>query len=85
MIKSTIKIDGMMCSMCEAHMNDTVRKLYPDCKVSSSHKRKETVIISDKNLDEEKLKKAISDTGYTFMGMTTEQYEKRGLFSKLFS
>ena len=26
MIKTTLKIDGMMCGMCEAHMNDVIRK-----------------------------------------------------------
>ena len=26
MVKTTLKIDGMMCSMCEAHMNDLVRQ-----------------------------------------------------------
>ena len=26
MIKTTLKIDGMMCGMCEAHMNDLIRK-----------------------------------------------------------
>ncbi len=65
-------------------MNDTVRKLYPNCKVSSSHKKNETVVISERNLDEAKLKKAVSDTGYTFVGMTVEPYEKKSLFSKLF-
>ncbi len=30
MVKTTLKIDGMMCSMCEAHMNDLVRQ---NCKV----------------------------------------------------
>ena len=26
MTKTTVKVDGMMCGMCEAHMNDLVRK-----------------------------------------------------------
>ena len=26
MIKTTLKIDGMMCGMCESHMNDVIRK-----------------------------------------------------------
>jgi len=26
----TLKIDGMMCSMCEAHVNDVVRKVVGD-------------------------------------------------------
>jgi ATP-binding cassette subfamily B protein len=29
MIKTTLKIDGMMCSMCEAHINDVIRKTVP--------------------------------------------------------
>ena len=26
MIKTVLKVNGMMCGMCEAHMNDLVRK-----------------------------------------------------------
>ena len=26
MIRTTVKVDGMMCGMCEAHVNDLVRK-----------------------------------------------------------
>ena len=26
MYKTTVKIDGMVCAMCEAHVNDAVRK-----------------------------------------------------------
>ena len=38
MIKTTLKIEGMMCSMCEAHINDVIRKAVPGAKkVSSSH------------------------------------------------
>ena len=28
MYKVLLKIDGMSCSMCEAHMNDTIRSRY---------------------------------------------------------
>lgn len=27
MEKITVKIDGMMCGMCESHMNDTFRRI----------------------------------------------------------
>lgn len=30
MVKTVLKIDGMMCSMCESHMNDLIRN---HCKV----------------------------------------------------
>ena len=45
MIKTTLKIDGMMCGMCEAHINDTLRRLFTVKKVSSSHKKGECVIL----------------------------------------
>ena len=40
MYKTTLKIDGMMCSMCEAHINDVIRKNMKEAKkVSSSHSK----------------------------------------------
>lgn len=37
MTQITIKIDGMMCGMCESHVNDAVRRAFPVKKVTSSH------------------------------------------------
>ena len=34
MIRTTLKIDGMSCSMCEAHINDVIRKTVPGAKKS---------------------------------------------------
>ncbi len=83
MNKITIKIDGMMCGMCEAHINDTVRKALPDAKkVSSSHKKGESTFLLDGNADEAALKAAINETGYEFISMKTEAYKKKRLFSK---
>ena len=62
MIKTTVKVDGMMCGMCESHVNDAVRKVFQVDKVTSSHSKGETVIISEKPVDEAKLKTAISAT-----------------------
>ena len=28
MTKTTLKIDGMMCGMCESHMNDAIRNAF---------------------------------------------------------
>ena len=63
MIKTTVKVDGMMCGMCESHVNDAVRKAFQVDKVTSSHSKGETVIISDGPVDKAKLKTAISATG----------------------
>ena len=64
MIKTIIKIDGMMCSMCEAHINDVIRKNFDIRKVKSSHRKKQTEIESDEILDFDKLKDVIDATGY---------------------
>ena len=80
MIKTTLKIDGMMCGMCEAHMNDVIRKNFKVKKVTSSAKSGETVIISEDKIDTETAKKAIKDIGYEMLSATSEPYEKKGLF-----
>ena len=30
MIETIVKVDGMMCGMCESHVNEAVRKAFPD-------------------------------------------------------
>ena len=83
MNKVTINIDGMMCGMCEAHINDAVRKVCPKAKkVSSSHKKGETVFLLDGELNVEKIKEAINATGYEFKGIKTEPFVKKGFFKK---
>ena len=31
MTKTVLKIDGMMCGMCEAHVNDAIRNAFARC------------------------------------------------------
>lgn len=83
MYKMIVKIDGMMCGMCEAHICDTIRKAFPRAKkVSASRKSGEAVFLSEDRINEETLKKAITDTGYTFVSASSEEYKKRGLFGR---
>ena len=74
MIKTTIKITGMACTMCEAHINEAVRNAFSVKKVKSSHSKGEP-------LDEAALRKTIEATGYTTGEMTSASYKKNGLFS----
>ena len=83
MIQTTVKVSGMACSMCEAHVNDTIRRAFLVEKVSSSHAKGETVILSKAPLDENALRAAIDATGYTAGEIHAAQYEKKGLFSFL--
>lgn len=82
MVKTTLKIDGMMCSMCEAHMNDLVRQNCNVKKVTSSAKNGETVVISEEPLDISMLDKEIKGIGYTLLSYESEPYEKKGLFHR---
>ncbi len=78
MIKYTVTVEGMQCGMCEAHVNDAVRKAFPVKKVNSSHSKNQTVIIVDQAIDEQALKKTISDSGYAVSSIASEPYEKKG-------
>ena len=77
MTKTILKIDGMMCSMCESHINDTIRREFSVKKVASSHSKGTTEIISEDPLDEDKLKRAVGETGYKVLKITSEPYEKK--------
>lgn len=78
MYKITLDVDGMACGMCEAHVNDAVRKAFPVKKVTSSHSKGRTEIISENELDADKLKATIEATGYSVLDVKTEPYEKKG-------
>lgn len=84
MIKTTLKIDGMMCGMCESHINDAIRNSFDVKKVNSSHTEGETVIVSKEALDEDKIKSVIDKTGYELKSISSEEFEeKKGLFGFL--
>lgn len=83
MVETILRVDGMMCGMCESHINDVVRKTARVNKVTSSHTKGETVIVSEQPVDVETLKAAIAETGYTVTGVQTRPYEKKGFFSFL--
>ncbi len=74
----TLKIDGMMCGMCESHVNDCVRKSFNVKSVKSSHLKKETVVVCDDDINENDLKEAIEKTGYRVTDIKTEEYRKKG-------
>ncbi len=79
----TVKIDGMMCGMCESHINDAVRRAFPAKKVTSSHTKGETVILTEETIDEASLRAVIDATGYRVLSVESRPYEKKGLFGFL--
>ncbi|MDE6600998.1 MAG: copper resistance protein CopZ [Lachnospiraceae bacterium] len=82
MVKITVGIDGMACGMCEAHINEAVRNAFSVKKVTSSHTKKETIILAEKEIPEPELRKVVKEAGYDVMNVSWEPYEKKGLFSR---
>lgn len=83
MIKTIIGIDGMMCGMCEAHINDAIRAAFKVKKVKSDRNKKQAEIISEEPIDKDKLYDIIKKTGYEATLFAEEPYEKKSLFGFL--
>lgn len=81
MMKLILKVDGMACGMCESHVNDAVRKAFSVKKVTSSHTKGETVILTETEIDEQRLRDIIGETGYKVLDIQSEPFKKKGLFS----
>ena len=81
MVKITLAIEGMACGMCEAHINEAVRNAFQVKKVTGSHTKKQTVIIAEKDIPEQELKNVIVKAGYDAVSVSSEPYNKKGLFS----
>ena len=83
MDKVILKIDGMMCAMCEAHVCDTIRKAVPKAKkVEASKGKKEASFLTEEAVDLDTLKAAIDATGYTCLAIESQPYEKKGWFGR---
>ena len=81
MQKIILKIDGMMCGMCETHINDAIRKSFTIKKVTSSHSKNKTEIITVDDIDENELRKVIDATGYKVVSIEKVPYGKKGFFA----
>ena len=63
MYKYLLGIDGMGCGMCEAHVEETIRKHIKIKKIKASHVKNNVVIITELDLKEEDFKKVLDPTG----------------------
>ena len=76
-----VKINGMACGMCEAHINEVIRKAVPDArKVSSSYRKGEASFLTETQVDLVQLREAIDKTGYVSVSAESAPYQKKGLF-----
>ena len=83
MYKTTLKIDGMMCGMCEAHVCDAIRRTVPSAKkVTASRNKKEASFLTEDIVDITLLRSAVDAAGYSCMSAESVPYVKKGLFSR---
>ena len=82
MLKITLEVEGMHCGMCETHVNDVVRRVDGVKKVKSSHAKGRTEVIADDSVNTALIKEAIAKQGYGVGKVTSEPYEKHGLFTR---
>ncbi|MBQ4121355.1 MAG: heavy-metal-associated domain-containing protein [Clostridia bacterium] len=82
MTQITVQVEGMKCPMCEAHVNDAIRDRFAVEKVTSSHKKNETIILTEIPIEDESLRATITAMGYQVGSITREPYEKKGFFSR---
>lgn len=80
MIETVIGIDGMMCEMCEAHINDAIRRNFTVKSAKSNRKKKQCVVVSEEPLDEDRVRSVIGETGYELLSITSGPYQKKRLF-----
>ena len=77
MVKTTAKVEGMMCPRCEAHVDDAIRAKFNVESSQSSHDKGETVIVSAAALPADDVKAAIEAAGYKVLDVKSEPYEIR--------
>ena len=73
MVKVTVKVEGMMCGHCEAHVNKAIQAAFGAEDVVSSHENGTTVFTVPEKVDEAKVEEVIKEAGYEFKGITQEQ------------
>ena len=64
LVETDVQIDGMHCGMCEAHINDAIRKLDVS-RVSSSYQTGEVIILAKHPVSAQDLHSVIDPLGYT--------------------
>ena len=74
----------MVCSMCESHICDAIRRAVPVKKVTASHRTGQAVVLTEQPIDLTALTAAVEATGYRVTAISSRPYEKKGLFSRFF-
>ncbi|MBO4383093.1 MAG: metal-transporting ATPase, partial [Clostridia bacterium] len=67
-MEKTIKVDGMMCRHCEASVKKELEKIRKVESAVADHDAGTVVLTLSGDVKEEKLKKAVEEAGFTYLG-----------------
>ena len=83
MNKIILKVEGMSCGMCEAHINDAVRTIKGVKKVNADRTKGEVIVIAQDDTVIKDIKDVIAQQGYRVISEYNEPYEEKGFFDFL--
>jgi len=66
---TAIKVEGMMCPMCEKHVTQALEKSFDGASVKASHTEGRVEITSPDPIDYDKVAAVIADAGYKALGI----------------
>lgn len=69
LMNKTVNIDGMMCNHCVNHVEEALKSLGADVKVSLEDNK---AYLTNTALTDDQIKEAITNAGYTVTGITNE-------------
>ena len=64
-----IKVNGMMCGHCEAHVKKALEAIEGIDSVIASHEENMVTISNSKDIDEAVIKAAVEEAGYEYAGI----------------
>lgn len=64
-IEKTIKVEGMMCGHCEAHVKEALEKIKGVEEATADHETGKVVLKLSKDVDDKKISDAVKKAGYT--------------------
>lgn len=82
MIKITLQLEGMNCPMCELKVNESLRDAFSVKKVTSSHARGITELITEEEIPTQAVREVIEAKGFRVLDVRSEPYSKGFLFWK---
>lgn len=67
-MEKTVKVEGMMCPHCEAHVKEALEKIDEVVSAIPSHENNTVIITLSSEIDNGKIKEAIEKAGYKYLG-----------------